>query len=73
MSSRRPRKKGCRTFPSADVARYSISARSCGSNHEGLSRTRKGARAPFTLFEARSINFAIVVYVIICSSMLDLH
>jgi hypothetical protein len=31
MSSRRPRKKGCRTFPSLDLARYSISARSCGS------------------------------------------
>jgi len=30
-------------------------------------------RAPFTLFEARSINFAIVVYDIICTSMLDLH
>jgi hypothetical protein len=30
-------------------------------------------RAPFTLFEARSINFAIVVYAINCTSMLDLH
>ena len=30
-------------------------------------------RAPFTLFEAHSINFAIVVYAIICTSMLDLH
>jgi len=29
--------------------------------------------APFTLFEARSINFAIVVYAIICTSVLDLH
>src|ERR1700704_2832908 len=30
-SSRRPLKNGCRTFPSADFARYSISASSSGS------------------------------------------
>ena len=29
--------------------------------------------APFTLFETHSINFAIVVYAIMCTSMLDLH
>jgi hypothetical protein len=32
-SSRRPLKKGCRTLPSADFARYSISARCFGSTH----------------------------------------
>src|ERR1700757_1433326 len=31
------------------------------------------SRAPFTLFETCSINFAIVVYAIVCTSMLDLH
>jgi hypothetical protein len=35
-SSRKPLKNGCRTFPSADLARYSISARSCGSTQWAL-------------------------------------
>jgi hypothetical protein len=35
-------------------------------------RTRATARS-FTLFEARSINFKIVVYATVCMSMLDLH
>jgi hypothetical protein len=32
-SSRRPLKNGCRTFPSTDFARYSISASNDGSTH----------------------------------------
>ena len=39
-SSRRPRKIGCRTFPSADFARYSISASSFGSTQMPLCATR---------------------------------
>src|SRR5581483_7798906 len=39
-SSRRPRKKGWRTFPSADFARYSISARSLGSTQMPLCAMR---------------------------------
>src|ERR1700730_1891401 len=35
-SSRRPRKKGWRTFPSADFARYSISASNLGSTQTPL-------------------------------------
>jgi hypothetical protein len=39
-SSRRPRKKGWRTFPSADFARYSISASSLGSTQMPLCAMR---------------------------------
>jgi hypothetical protein len=35
-SSRSPLKNGCRTFPSADFARYSISASSSGSTQIAL-------------------------------------
>jgi hypothetical protein len=35
-SSRNPRKKGCRTLPSEDLARYSISASSFGSTQMAL-------------------------------------
>jgi hypothetical protein len=41
-SSRRPRKNGCRTFPSADFARYSISARNLGSTQMPLCRCALG-------------------------------
>src|SRR3954447_3928718 len=39
-SSRRPLKKGWRTFPSADLARYSIPARSSGSTQMPLCAIR---------------------------------
>jgi hypothetical protein len=39
-SSRRPLKKGCRTLPSSDLARYSISAFSCGSTQMPLCAMR---------------------------------
>jgi len=39
-SSRMPRKNGCRTFPSGDFARCSISASSFGSTHIPLYATR---------------------------------
>jgi len=38
-SPRRPLKNGCRTFPSADFARYSISASSSGSTRCGCAYT----------------------------------
>src|SRR6478735_4291637 len=39
-SSRKPLKKGCRTLPSADFARYSISASSSGSTQMPLCAMR---------------------------------
>lgn len=39
-SSRRPRWNGCRTFPSADFARYSVSASSFGSTQMPLCAIR---------------------------------
>jgi hypothetical protein len=38
--SRKPLKKGCRTLPSADMARYSISANNFGSTQMSLWPTR---------------------------------
>ena len=38
--SRKPLKKGCRTLPSADMARYSISANNFGSTQMPLWPTR---------------------------------
>jgi hypothetical protein len=55
----------------ASISTRMLSAYRLNSSRKAVAHSQ--GRAPFTLFEAYSINFAIVVYAFICTSMLDLH